>query len=417
MATSVLLYWTEERSWSVQSISTITEPKKDYGEVYIAGDRVKARFQGSSYPGLIVQISSDREILKKAGMRLEVILQNEGSAMDNKTLVSKLCNRMKQINSVAETPKPAEDNMNPSSHKRAKQNAVAETLKPAEDIEANMNPSLHKRAKQNTDVGASPVGAPPVVASPVVASPILASPVGVSAMQTERGMANRLTLQGLSANESRSIPREENQNECDRCLKFQEETKKEMRQLKNRIRDLEKKMRKQTASETAGRLPDIDSTSTTPIHETPTRSFTFTATNTPPHSTTSTHSEITTPVRSSTPTTIQATPALQATPNNDTEAYNGHTLSHLQDSISHTDTLYVAVRILLLLLFPEDYIISHSVSGKAANSKTEKNPSFDSRLFGIFLRILKSKFPNNSAKDVTEKIHSVQKSIMKKQSK
>ena len=85
----------------------------------------------------------------------------------------------------------------------------------------------------------------------------------------------------------------------------------------------------------------------------------------------------------------------------------------LQAFIGHADDLYPAVKILLLKLFPEAYIVSHSVSGKASNSKNHAKPPFDSRLYGVMLCILKEKF-GSSSKEVTEKVHSVQKFINKK---
>ncbi|KAJ8307791.1 hypothetical protein KUTeg_014656 [Tegillarca granosa] len=65
------------------------------------------------------------------------------------------------------------------------------------------------------------------------------------------------------------------------------------------------------------------------------------------------------------------------------ELFNGNSIDNLKDAISHTDKLYEAVRILMFKLFPDHYIISHSVSGKASNSKTERKMSFDARLYGV----------------------------------
>ncbi|KAH3721382.1 hypothetical protein DPMN_064305 [Dreissena polymorpha] len=79
--------------------------------------------------------------------------------------------------------------------------------------------------------------------------------------------------------------------------------------------------------------------------------------------------------------------------------YNNHTMSDLEDSISHEDNMYSAVKILILNLFPERYIISHSVTGKASNSKLDAKPQFDRRLYNIFLSVIKNKF--GSIKDVT----------------
>lgn len=97
--------------------------------------------------------------------------------------------------------------------------------------------------------------------------------------------------------------------------------------------------------------------------------------------------------------------------NCDASLYNGHSMSALTDSICHFDKLYDTVNCLLLKLFPKDYIITHSVSGKAGNSKLEKKMPFDSRLYSAFLSIVKAKFPNINTKEITEKVHSVQKKI------
>ena len=81
--------------------------------------------------------------------------------------------------------------------------------------------------------------------------------------------------------------------------------------------------------------------------------------------------------------------------------------------MSHIDELYPAVKQLMLMLFPEDYIVSHSISGKASNSQSRAKPPFDGRLFQVMINILKEKF-DVTTKEITEKVHSVQKFIMKK---
>lgn len=98
---------------------------------------------------------------------------------------------------------------------------------------------------------------------------------------------------------------------------------------------------------------------------------------------------------------------------NSSDLYNNCTRSELQDSIGHMDKLYPAVKILLLKLFPESYIVSHSVSGKASNSKCSAKPAFDARLYGIMITTLKEKF-GSSTKEITEKVHSVQKYLQRK---
>ena len=97
--------------------------------------------------------------------------------------------------------------------------------------------------------------------------------------------------------------------------------------------------------------------------------------------------------------------------------YNGHKRSALQDCISHTDKVYDAVKILLLKLFSEEYILNHSVSGKASNSKLLAKPAFDLRLYSAMVLLLKEKFEGLASKVITEKVHSVQKILMKQHKK
>lgn len=98
----------------------------------------------------------------------------------------------------------------------------------------------------------------------------------------------------------------------------------------------------------------------------------------------------------------------------DVKKYNNHTESDLEDSIAHVDDLYSAVKILMLKLFTESYIISHSVTGKPSNSKIEAKPQFDRRLYNMLLSVIKNKFGSSTpSKDVTAKVHSVQRWIQK----
>jgi hypothetical protein len=89
--------------------------------------------------------------------------------------------------------------------------------------------------------------------------------------------------------------------------------------------------------------------------------------------------------------------------------YNKHSKSELQDAIAHTDQVYSAVKTLMLMLFSEAYISSHSISGKAANTKLKAKPPFDTRLYNIMISLVKEKYPAVATKEITEKVHSVQK--------
>ena len=53
----------------------------------------------------------------------------------------------------------------------------------------------------------------------------------------------------------------------------------------------------------------------------------------------------------------------------------------------HSTSLYVTVNLLLHMLFSVNEILSHSVSGKAANSKTAAKPKIDSEQLELLQQI------------------------------
>lgn len=106
----------------------------------------------------------------------------------------------------------------------------------------------------------------------------------------------------------------------------------------------------------------------------------------------------------------------QKTPTKGSPSFNGYTKSQLEDAVAHTDELYAGIKTLMLMLFPENYIITHSISGKPSNSKMEAKPELDSRLYNMLLSIVKQKF-GTSSKDVTAKVQSVMKWVQKKSKK
>lgn len=59
MAASSLICWYMEKSYSVQSLNTVVEPKKRYGEFHQTGDVVKAKYRGTAYPALLVKIDGE----------------------------------------------------------------------------------------------------------------------------------------------------------------------------------------------------------------------------------------------------------------------------------------------------------------------------------------------------------------------
>lgn len=78
---------------------------------------------------------------------------------------------------------------------------------------------------------------------------------------------------------------------------------------------------------------------------------------------------------------------------------------------------YTATKTLLGRLFTKQELLSHSVSGKAPNSKTPAKPKFDGQKYAIFTDIMREKFPSLETKDLTAKVQAVQKSIMRENSK
>ena len=54
---NVLILWHKERLWTIQSITTITKPRKPF-ESYKEGEHIEAKFKSTAYPGIIVRIHS-----------------------------------------------------------------------------------------------------------------------------------------------------------------------------------------------------------------------------------------------------------------------------------------------------------------------------------------------------------------------
>ena len=75
--------------------------------------------------------------------------------------------------------------------------------------------------------------------------------------------------------------------------------------------------------------------------------------------------------------------------------------------------VYVTVNLLLRKLFSVDEILSHSVSGKAANSKTAAKPKFDSERLELLQQIAVDRdgVEAGSQSTVTLKIQAVQKAV------
>ncbi|KAL5022081.1 hypothetical protein ScPMuIL_001236 [Solemya velum] len=79
MTASVLIYWFDCK-WTVQSINKITEPKKSYGEVYRDGEVIQAKIGSAGpYPGTIVKVSVDRDILESLVRKVEQVITEKGA--------------------------------------------------------------------------------------------------------------------------------------------------------------------------------------------------------------------------------------------------------------------------------------------------------------------------------------------------
>ncbi|XP_045178479.1 uncharacterized protein LOC123538438 [Mercenaria mercenaria] len=79
---------------------------------------------------------------------------------------------------------------------------------------------------------------------------------------------------------------------------------------------------------------------------------------------------------------------------------------------SHEDSLFECCK-KLLALFSTDYITTHSVTGRRANTSTEPKPKFDPRLYACLSKVLKEKFPGTKDTEITLKVRAVQKECKK----
>ncbi|XP_070546247.1 uncharacterized protein [Ptychodera flava] len=95
--------------------------------------------------------------------------------------------------------------------------------------------------------------------------------------------------------------------------------------------------------------------------------------------------------------------------------YNGHSKARLMDIGEHSSSLFDRVFKLMTMLFTDDEILKHSVSGKAPNSKTGAKPKFDQSRYGMLLHVVQKTSPKPvSLSEITHRIHAVQKKISKR---
>lgn len=88
----------------------------------------------------------------------------------------------------------------------------------------------------------------------------------------------------------------------------------------------------------------------------------------------------------------------------------------LAQKVEFDKNSYSTAKTLLESLFTKQELISHSVSGKAPNTKTAAKPKFDAQKYAVFTAIMKDKF-GLETKELTAKVQAVQKSIMRETSK
>ena len=81
-----------------------------------------------------------------------------------------------------------------------------------------------------------------------------------------------------------------------------------------------------------------------------------------------------------------------------------------------TNQIFDAVDSTMRLAFSDEELVSHSVSGKASNSKMTPKPVFDKTKYNQVLQALYTKFPQllSEKKELMLKIHSVIKKAKKK---
>lgn len=173
------------------------------------------------------------------------------------------------------------------------------------------------------------------------------------------------------------------------CRKEMIEFKEEIRRLKRRVRDLEKASTSlENPSTEEARLPQPD----------------------PPQKK---MKDAECDKSGSVASTCTLSSAASSEQTDSQSVYKGYTENGLLDAISHIDSLYECVHHILLLLFPLEYIITHSVTGQKPNSTTPSKPKFDGRLYGLFLRVIKNKFNKIKDTEITSKVQTVQKKYRK----
>ena len=86
-----------------------------------------------------------------------------------------------------------------------------------------------------------------------------------------------------------------------------------------------------------------------------------------------------------------------------------------RELISNSTSVFNTVNLLMRRLFTEEEIISHSVSGKASNSKTVAKPKFNLAKLELLNSLVIELHKEITSSQITSKIQAVQKSVKKAQ--
>ncbi|XP_069725836.1 germ cell-specific gene 1-like protein isoform X3 [Phaenicophaeus curvirostris] len=97
----------------------------------------------------------------------------------------------------------------------------------------------------------------------------------------------------------------------------------------------------------------------------------------------------------------------------DSKRYNGYTLTELKAMVQFEDDPYKAAHKILTALFSDVYLLQHSVTEQACNSRSLPKPKIDPELYTVYCDILKSIFPGISSQTLREETQHVQKSTQK----
>lgn len=97
----------------------------------------------------------------------------------------------------------------------------------------------------------------------------------------------------------------------------------------------------------------------------------------------------------------------------DSKRYNGYTLTELKAMVQFEDDPYKAAHKILTVLFSDVYLLQHSVTEQACNSRSLPKPKIDPELYTVYCDILKSIFPGISSQTLREETQHMQKSTQK----